>query len=140
MKKPKKMFLHPLISEIIAHSLHLKKRRNFALRSHTRRYVETVTYQSIVFASTAIKHALESKVTIGKENSVLFDADSYKGMHPFSTGRRQLATIVRATVRVIFRAIVRAIVGAIVKAIVGAVVRAIVRAVVRAIVRIRARG
>jgi hypothetical protein len=73
------MFLHPLISEIIAHSLYEKKRRNFALRKHTRTYMETVTYQSIIFASTAIKHALDCSVS-EEEASRQFDVDSYKGM------------------------------------------------------------
>ena len=86
MQQPKKMFLHQLISEVIAHSLYENKRRNFARRSYTQPYLQTITYQLILFASTDIKHALDSKVPIRKESSVQFDADSYKGMcyHPGS--------------------------------------------------------
>ena len=95
------MFLHPLISEIIAHSLHEKKSRNFALRLHTRRYIKTINSQSIVFASTAIKHTLDSKIAVGKGKRTPFDVNSYKGMHPFSTQRCQLLPItLRAIVRV----------------------------------------
>ena len=79
MKKPKKMFLHTLISEVIAHSLYVKKRRNFALRSHTQPYMEMVTYQSILFASTAIKYAINSKIL--PNCNLHFDAYLYKGMY-----------------------------------------------------------
>ena len=86
MKKPKKMFLHRLISEVIAHSLYENKSRNFAQRSYTEQYLQTITYQLILFASTAIKYALDCKYPFRKESSVQFDADSYKGMcyHPGS--------------------------------------------------------
>ena len=75
------MFLHPLISEIIGYSLFEKKIRNFAFRKHSLPYMRAVTYQSILFASTAIKHALDCRISIGEEKRVQFDTDSYKGMH-----------------------------------------------------------
>ena len=81
MKKPKKMFLHPLISEIIGHSLFKKNIRNFAFRKHSLPYMQAVTYQSILFASTAFKHALDCRMSISEEKRVQFDTDSYKGMH-----------------------------------------------------------
>ena len=86
MKKPKKLFLHRLISKVIAHSLYENKSRNFARRSYTAQYLQTITYQLILFASTAIKYALDCKYPFRKESSVQFHADSYKGMcyHPGS--------------------------------------------------------
>ena len=56
------MFLHQLISEVIAHSLYKNKRRNFARLSYTEQYLQMITYQWILFASTAIKYALEFKL------------------------------------------------------------------------------
>ena len=80
------MFLDRLISEVIAHSLYENKSRNFARRSYTEQYLQTITYQLILFVSTAIKYALDCKFPFRKESSGQFDADSYKGMccHPGS--------------------------------------------------------
>ena len=78
------MFLHQLISEVIAHSLYENKRRNFARRSYTEQYLQMITYQLILFTSTAIKYALECKLPFQKESSMQFNVDSYKCMcyHP----------------------------------------------------------
>ena len=86
MKKLKKMFLHQLISVVIAHSLYEKKQRNFSRRSYTELNLQTITYQLILFASTAIKSALEGKLPFRKESSVQFNVDSHKGKyyHPGS--------------------------------------------------------
>lgn len=81
MKKPKQMFLHPLIDEAIAHSLYVKRRRNFALRSHTQPYMEMVIYRSILFANTAIKYALDTKSMPTCTGKMQFDAYLYKGMY-----------------------------------------------------------
>ena len=80
------MFLHQLISQVLAHTLYENKSRNFARRSYTEQYLQTITYQLILFASTAIKYALDCKFPFQKESSVQFDADSYLGMcyHPGS--------------------------------------------------------
>ena len=80
MKKLKKMFLHQLITEVIAHSLYKNKSRNFACRSYREQYLQSITYQIILFTSTAIKYALDWKFPFRKESAIQFDADSYKGM------------------------------------------------------------
>ena len=80
MKKRQKMFLHRLMSEVIVHSLYENKRRNFARCSYTEQYLQTITYQLILFSSTAIKYAVDCKLPFRRKSSVQFDADSDKGM------------------------------------------------------------
>ena len=86
MKKPKKMFLHQLINEVITHSLYENKWWNFPRHSYTEQYLQTITYKLSLCASLAIKYTLECKLPFQKENSVQFNVDSYQGMcyHPGS--------------------------------------------------------
>ena len=79
IQEPKKMFLHRAITAVIEKALYDSRRRNYARRTHTSKYTQQVTSQSLILATVSIKHALQNWAS-GEYIRTAFDADAHKGM------------------------------------------------------------